>query len=95
MSDRGTWPLVDIIQYLVDAYNNSRHCSIGMSPPDLQKKDEKIFWVRLFGDGNTHLKPQILQKAIMRTSSQITNFDKGYMPNLTKEHFTVSKAAPP
>ena len=57
LSDRGTVRWVDIIQNLVDAYNNSRQRSIGMSPADVQKKDENRLCVRLFGDGDTHLKP--------------------------------------
>ena len=32
---------------------------------------------------------------MVRASSYKTIFDKGYMPNWTKEHFTVSKAVPP
>ena len=32
---------------------------------------------------------------MVRASSHKTIFDKGYMPNWTKEHFTVSKAVPP
>ena len=31
----------------------------------------------------------------MRASTDKTIFDKGYMPNWTKEHITVSKAVPP
>ena len=58
MSDRGTVRWVDVIQDLIDAYN-SRHRSIGMAPADVQKKDENRLWVRLFGDGDTYLKPQI------------------------------------
>ena len=58
-------------------------------------KDEDRLWVRLFGDGDTHLKPPIAEKAMARASSKIAIFDKGYMPNWTKEHFTVSKAVPP
>ena len=46
-------------------------------------------------DGNTNLKPQIPQGAMVRASSHKTIFDKGYMPNWTKEHFTVSQAVPP
>ena len=38
LSDRGTVRWVDIIQDLVDAYNNSRHRSIGMAAADIQKK---------------------------------------------------------
>ena len=51
--------------------------------------------MRLFGDGDAHLKPYIPQGALMRASSYKTIFDKGYMPNWTKEHFTVSQAVPP
>ena len=86
---------VDIIQDLVEAYNDSRHRSIGMAPADGQKKEENRLWVRLFGDGDTHLKPQIPKRDIMRARSHKTIFDKGYMPYWTKEHFTVSQALPP
>ena len=85
---------VDIIQDLVDAYNNSRHCFIGMAPDDVERKDENRLWVRLYGNGDTHLKALISQGAMVRASSQKTIFDKGYMPNWTKEHFTVLKALP-
>ena len=95
LSDRGTVRWVDIIQNLVDAYNNSRNRSIGMAPADVQKKDDNRHWVRRFGDGNTHLKPQIPQGAMVRASSHNTIFHKGYMPNWTKEHFTVGTAVPP
>ena len=73
----------------------SRHRSIGMAPADIQKKDENRFWVLLFWDGDTHLKPLILQGAMVQASSHKTIFDKGYMPNWTKEHFTVSQDVPP
>ena len=43
LSDRGTVRWVDVIQDLVDAYNHSRHRSIGMAPADVQKKDENPF----------------------------------------------------
>ena len=35
LSDRGTVRWVDIIQDLVDAYNHSRHRSIGIAPADV------------------------------------------------------------
>ena len=95
LSDRGTVRWVDVIQDLVNSYNHSRHRSIGMAPADVQKKDENRLWVRLFEDGGTHLKPKILKGAMVRASSHKTIFDKGYMPNWTKEHFTESQAVPP
>ena len=95
LSDRGPVRWVDVIQDLVDAYNHSRHRSIGMAPADVQKNDENRLWVRLFGDGDNYLKPLIPQGAMVRASSHKTIFDKGYMPNWTKEHFTVSQTVPP
>ena len=95
LSDRGTVRWVDVIKDLLDAYNHSRHRSIGMAPADVQKKDENRLWVRHFGDGDTYLKPLIFKGAIVRVSSHKTIFDKGYMPNCTKEHLTVSQAVPP
>ena len=95
LSDRGTVRWVDIIQDLVDAYNHSGHRSIGMAPAKVQKKDENRLFVRHFVDGDTHLKPIIPQRAMVRASSHKKIFDKGYLPNWTKKHYTVSKAVPP
>ena len=38
LSDRGTVRWVDVIQQLVDAYNHSRHRSIGVAPVDVEKQ---------------------------------------------------------
>ena len=95
LSDRGTVRWVDVIQQLVDAYNHSRHRSIGMAPADVEKKDEDRIWTRLYGDGDTHLKAPIPDGAMVRISKNKGVFDKGYMPNWSKEHFTVSEAPGP
>ena len=94
-SDRGTVRWLDVIQDLVEAYNHSHHRSIGMAPADVQKKDSVRLWVRLYGDGDTYLKPPITQGAMVRVSGKTTIFDKGYTPNWTKVHLTVSQALPP
>ena len=86
---------MNVIQNLVNLYNQSRHRFIGMASANVQNKDENRHWVLLFGNGNTHLKPQILQGDIVRANSHKTIFDKGYMPNWTKEHFTVSQEVSP
>ena len=83
---------MDVIQNLVNAYNNSRHRSIGMAPAYVQKKDENRLWMRLFGDGDTYIKFQIPQGAMVWASSHKTIFDKVYMLNYTKEHITDSQA---
>ena len=66
-----------------------------MAPANVQKNNENPLWVRLFGDGDNYFKPQIPQGAMVRASSHKTIFDKGYMPNWTKEHFKVSQTVPP
>ena len=66
-----------------------------MAPADVQQKNKNSLWVRLFGDEDTHLKPQILQGAMVLESSHKEVYDNGYMANWTKKDFTVSKAMPP
>ena len=72
LSDRGTVHWVDVIQDLVDAYNQSRHRSIGMARADVQKKEENRLLVRRFGYGDTYLKALIPQGAMVRASSHKT-----------------------
>ena len=86
---------MDIIQDLVDTYNDSRYRSINMAPVNVHRKHEGRFWMRVFWNGDTHLKSLILQRAMLLVRKYKTIFDKGYMPNWNKEHFTVSAAVPP
>ena len=90
LSDRGTVRWIDIIQDLVRSYNNSYHRSIGMKPVDMRQQDQDRVWVRLYGDGDTHLKPPIPIGSMVRVSNAKGIFEKGYLPNWTKEHFNVS-----
>ena len=94
LSDRGIVSWVSVIQDLVNSYNHSRQRSIGMAHADVQNRDENRLWVWLYGDWDSQLKGSISQGALVRASSQKTIFDKGDMPNWTKEHFTVSQALP-
>ena len=91
LSDRGTLLLVDVIQDLVDGFNNSCLRSLGMALADVQHINENRRLVRLFRDGDSYLTPQIPQAAMVRANSHITIFDKCYMPNISKEHVSVSQ----
>ena len=90
LSDCSLVPWVDVIQDLLDTYNHTRHRSISMAPADVQNKNENRIWVRLLDDGDIHLKPKFLQRAMVRASSHKKIYDKGYMLNFTKGHFTVN-----
>ena len=48
--------------------------------------------MRLYEDGDTYLMPPLFQRAMVRVSGNKTIFDNSVMPNLTKIHFTMSKA---
>lgn len=91
LSDKGSAKWVDVIQDLVRAYNNSYHRTIGMAPSKVQKKDEDRLWARMYGDGNTYQKPSITPGSMVRISKNKSVFDKGYMPNWSKEHFVVDQ----
>ena len=84
-----------MIQQLVDAYNASRHRSIGIAPADVEKHHEDRIWTRLYKDGDTQLKPPMPRGAMVRISKIKGVFDKKYMPNWSKEHFTVDEAPSP
>ena len=89
LSDRGTARWLDVIQELVQAYNNSFHRTIGMAPNQVRKQDEPRLWVKMYDDGDTLLKPKIPKGAMVRLNKVKGVFDKGYLPNLSKEHFQV------
>lgn len=90
MSDRGTVRWVDVINDIVKSYNQSTHRSIGMPPSQVRKADEARLWSKLYGDGDTEQKRERLAPGSMvRISKSKGLFEKGYMPNWSKEHFTV------
>ena len=91
LSDKGTVRWSDVLQDLVRSYNHSRHRTIGMAPADVEKKDEDRLWVRMYGDGDTHLKPPLPHGAMVRINKNKGVFDKGYMPNWSKEHFSIGE----
>ena len=62
-----------------------------MAPAAVKKIDENCLWVRLYGDGNTYLKPGLERGSMVRISIKKGVFEKGYLPNWSKEHFTVAE----
>ena len=89
---------IDILQNLVDSYNRSEHRSIGMKPCDVKIKDEPKIWHRLYGKVAERVVPDQKTKKLspkkgssVRISKAKTSFDKGYLPNWTKELFKVTK----
>ena len=85
---------VDILPDIVYSYNNSFHRSIAARPADVSGADvEQRIWKRLYYDDwskqNTRQHPLAIGQRV-RLSRWKGEFEKGYMPNWSREHFTVS-----
>ena len=66
-----------------------------MALTDVENGHEDTLWTRLYGDGDTHLKPAMSRNSLVRIRNNKDVFDKGYMPNWSKKHFTVDKMPNP
>ena len=66
-----------------------------MAPADVDKSHDDTLWTRLYGDGDTNLKPLMIDGTMVRISKNKGVFDKGYMPKWSKEYFTVDETPIP
>jgi len=92
-SANSTRRYIDILDELVEQYNNTKHSSIGMTSKEASKKEnETKVWRNLYGNYDPPdckaLKFSIGDKVRMTTKKG--TFEKGYTPRWTEEVFTVS-----
>jgi hypothetical protein len=80
----------DILQDLVDQYNNKVHSSIGMTPA--QAYEEKLTTIKTIEPVET--KPKFKEGDRVRISRIKGLFEKGYTPNWSYEIFTVARVIP-
>ena len=81
---------IDVLPEIVTAYNNSYHRSIGMPPALVRTADENKIWMRLYGDRLRPLKPSKMGPGeLVRVSRVKGDFEKGYLPNWTEQHYRV------
>ena len=71
---------VDVLDLLVDQYNNTIHSSIKMSPKEASRKEnENKEWRNLYPEfGGKSLAPKFLIGDNVRITKKKTLFDKGY-----------------
>ena len=86
---------IDILDKLTDAYNHSYHRTIRMRPVDVKKKDEPALFDKMFGEAIASRKrnpaPTLKPGEMVRVAKLKGQFEKGYMPNWSQEHFIVDK----
>lgn len=84
---------LDVLPKIVDAYNHSKHRVIKARPVDVTKENCMLIWERLYGKDKRY---QNTLKSIkkgdpVRISKVKGQFEKGYLPNWSREEFMVEK----
>ena len=87
-----TYKWVDILDELVNNYNQTKHSSILMKPADVNKFNKDQVWITLYGYplGDFPL-PKFRFDDTVRISKYKNIFKKGYKANFTEESFKIVK----
>lgn len=82
---------IDILQSLIDDYNNTKHSTIKMKPKDVKKRHEKKLLNTVYKYVD-YLKPAKFKvHDSVRISKYKHIFEKGYTPNYSTEIFKIAK----
>ena len=92
-SANNTRKYVDVLDLLVDQYNNTIHSLIKMTPKEASRKEiENKIWRNLYPEfGGKTLTPKFSIGDHVRITKKKKTFDKGYIQRWTEEVFTISK----
>ena len=91
-TENGNHHYLDALQQLVEAYNRTKHRTIGLAPIQVTHDKELEVWQRMYG---TKQKSQEAASQQFSTGDQVRlskakwPFEKGYLPNWTDEVFLV------
>ena len=91
-----TMRYIEVLQDLVDSYNRSIHRSIQKKPINVTQKNEREVWHTLYGEREKEepVKYKFEVGDQVRISKMKRRFEKGYLPNFSKEIFTISQQIP-
>ncbi len=93
----GNQRYVDILDKLVDSYNNTYHRSIKTFPYNVNEKNSEIIFMNLYGyKKNSDYEPNLInikykEGDFVRLSKSKKLFEKGYTKNWTREIFIIHK----
>ena len=88
-----TWRFIDVLQDFVHSYNNTHHRINGMTPSQVNTKNQEEVWQRLYGhDGKGVPKFRVSNR--VRISKFKRLFEKGYIANWSEEMFTIHEVHP-
>lgn len=82
---------IDVLQDLVDAYNDRFHRSIGMTPNQVTYENQEDVWLKLYPPRVLKHKPRLKVGDHIRISKLRMSFERGYTPNWSYEIFKINK----
>ncbi|HSN23007.1 MAG TPA: chromo domain-containing protein, partial [Methylomicrobium sp.] len=85
---------LDVLQDIMDSYNNTKHRSIGMAPAQVDPTNEQTVRNRLYPPKPKTLKYKYDVGDTVRISIKRQLYDKSYMGHWSEELFTVSARHP-
>ena len=89
---KGTYNWIGVLDELTINYNSTKHGSILMKPKDVNKTNENMIWITLYGSPTGHLPlPKFRIGDTVRVSKYKSVFAKGYEANFTEDIFKVRK----
>ena len=93
-SANGTYRYIDVLQALIDKYNNTRHRSTGLTPIEARKLEnhEKVFKNLYFKKvQDREFNPRFKVGDEVRITKKKKLFDKGYTNNWTHKIYTIAE----
>ena len=85
----------DVLGDLVNSYNNTYHRSIRLPPAKVNSENESEIWQRLYGSVIARSKSTANSKlkigSYVRISKLKAKFEKGYLPNWSREIFIIKE----
>ena len=84
---------IDVLQDLVERYNNGYHRSIKTKPINVTKENELEIWMNLYGDT---LKKKVTKKSPLKVGDHVRitlergTFHKAYLEGWSEEIFIIS-----
>lgn len=92
-TSKNNYKWLDVLPKIVDAYNHSTHRVIKTQPINVTKENAMIVWERLYGKDKRYQNTlrSIKEGDTVRISKAKGQFEKGYLPNWSREEFMVNK----
>ncbi|XP_065674016.1 uncharacterized protein LOC136090965 [Hydra vulgaris] len=92
-SANSTRKYIDVLNEMVNKYNNTKHSSIKMTPVKASdEKNKNIVWLNLNGNARSEsVRPKFSINDRVRITKKKTTFEKGYTPRWTEEVLTISQ----